>query len=282
MGGCQEEKEQSPERENMRNSRASKEEMAKKAAEWFEKMAKEYGEEIKTCFRSSRFFSPNTVFEKAGKKAEDKEPCVLSFLNTDTVSAAAQMAEEGKKAGKTALLNFASYKNPGGGFLHGMMAQEEALCHASALYNILVQAENFYAWNNQNKEKGMYLNRAIYTPAVPFFNREGKEFPCDVITCAAPNYSNAKRYKMVTPEENFEALASRICFVCDIAEEMKVDTLILGAFGCGVFGQDPEVVAELFRKRLVASPIRRAIFAVPGNTEADSNAKAFAKMAAGE
>ena len=72
----------------------------------------------------------------------------------------------------------------------------------------------------------------------------------DVITCAAPNYSAAGRYAGVELDKNNAELYRRIKFVLDIAEENHVDTLILGAFGCGVFGQDAAVVAKYFKKCL--------------------------------
>lgn len=86
--------------------------------------------------------------------------------------------------GRTTILNYASYKSPGGFFLEGSPAQEEALCHESNLYPILL------AFDRQRLNKALYLNRALYSPSV---NDKQKE--ADVITCAAPNFRTAHRYQ---------------------------------------------------------------------------------------
>ena len=67
-----------------------------------------------------------------------------------------------------------------------------------------------------------------------------------MITCAAPNISTAERYAGVLGSENLAALLDRIKFVLNIAMDNHVDTLILGAFGCGVFGQNATIVARYF------------------------------------
>ena len=85
----------------------------------------------------------------------------------------------------------------------------------------------------------------------------------DVITCAAPNWK-AARQNGRSPASNVKALTSRISFIRDIAEECHVDTIILGAFGCGVFGQDPSIVASIFNKVFISTTIRQIIYAVPG------------------
>jgi uncharacterized protein (TIGR02452 family) len=198
------------------------------------------------------------------------------LLNTDSVNAVKQYYEQGK----TCVLNFASYKNPGGGFLTGSIAQEEALCHESTLYNVLSNEKfkPFYEYNNQHLNRGSYKNRAIYSPRVAFVDNN-KELVCkaDVLTCAAPNFSVAQRYGNFTKEENSEALRSRIRFILSIMSENQVDTAILGAFGCGVFAQDPYEVATIFEKELQNIPIPKAIFTIPGG----KNLEAFRKILLG-
>lgn len=93
---------------------------------------------------------------------------------------------------------------------------------------------------------------------------------CDVITCAAPNYTAAKKYCNVSREENRNALLSRIAFVRDIAEENGVETLILGAFGCGVFGQDPYEVAKIFFETLYQSSVKKVVYAIPAGVNLDA------------
>lgn len=177
---------------------------------------------------------------------------------------------------KMAVLNFASYKNPGGMFLKGSKAQEECLCHESNLYNILREfEETYYSYNRKNLNRALYTDRALYTPNVLFI-RDNRKLPCDVITCAAPNWSAASRYNMATQKENIDALKSRIKFVLDIANDQRVDILILGAFGCGVFGQNPYTVADIFWGTLCMYRynFKTIVFAIPGPKD-DMNLSAF-------
>lgn len=181
-------------------------------------------------------------------------------------------------SGKVALLNFSSYKNPGGMFLNGSKAQEECLCHASYLYNVLSQfVISFYDWNNSHKNKELYLNRALYSPDILFQYGEVL-FKADVITCAAPNKSAAQKYLNVSDEENTKILRSRIKFVLDIAKDNSVNTLILGAYGCGVFGQDASEVANVFKEYLFLTHkcFERVIFAIPNGR--DGNLESFKKV----
>lgn len=159
--------------------------------------------------------------------------------------------------GKTAVLNFASYKNPGGKFMEGSSAQEECLCHASTLYNVLKQFPVYYQWNRVHNNRALYTNRALYSEDVIFmddsvcvYGAEPEQVKIDVITCACAKFFCSWKYARVEVDENNAELLRRIKFVLDVAEENKVQTLILGAFGCGVFGQDAAVVAKYFKKCL--------------------------------
>ena len=128
--------------------------------------------------------------------------------------------------------------------------------------------------NNKEKNKALYLNRALYSPDVIFEN-DGTIFKCDVITCAAPNKSAAKQYCNISDEENSIALKSRIGYVLDIAADNNVEILILGGYGCGVFGQNPTEVATIFKEYLETTHqcFKKVIFAIPEGR--DGNLKAF-------
>lgn len=178
----------------------------------------------------------------------------------DTVSAGLKYNGNGRMA----MLNFASYKNPGGMFLSGSRAQEECLCHASFLYNVLSTQKEYYAWNNQHKNRALYLNRGLYSPNIRF-ESNGQVYFADIITCAAPNLSTARKYREISDMENSRVLYDRIRFVLDIAKDNAVETLILGGFGCGVFGQDATEVARAFKTLLSTSHrcFQTVVFGIP-------------------
>lgn len=164
-------------------------------------------------------------------------------------------------ANKIAVLNFASYKRPGGAYLQGATTQEEALCHESTLYQVISAFQKpYYDYNNSVKNKGLYLNAAIYSPDIIFI-RGPQIYKADVLTCAAPNWSAASMYGKASRQENLDALVDRVDFMYAVAQQMGVQTLIAGAWGCGVFGQNPETVCQL----LVNNPRRpeKLMLAVP-------------------
>lgn len=176
------------------------------------------------------------------------------------------------------ILNFASFTRAGGGFLGGSIAQEEALCHVSNLYEILSSFQD--SEYNLNYEKyqrgGLYTDWAIFTPNVKFvFSKEEKDV--DVITCACPNW---KRYKTAYKRDDAlfqETLKKRIKYILDIAEDNKVENLVLGAFGCGVFENDPSLVATLFKEELKNRNFKEVVFAIP-NDKRNKNYISFAKV----
>lgn len=234
-----------------------KEANAYKARKHTKEMKEKYSDEIKFSIDNTKVYSidfnPEIKFNKDG---------VIGCQLVDMDSVSAIMTYH---SGKTAVLNFASYKEPGGRFIDGSMAQEEALCHESFLYNVLKEKQDYYDWNkNRNLNRAQYKNRALYSPDV-IFQRDEETVKCDVITCAAPNITPARKYGWnVSEEENSRNLKDRIKFVLDIAQDNKVDTLILGAYGCGVFGQDPKEVCGYFLEYLSeVHYFKKVIFAVP-------------------
>ena len=151
---------------------------------------------------------------------------------------------------KICVLNFASFTSPGGGFIHGAMAQEEALCHVTNLYNILKEFKPLYDKNKSLKNNGIYKNWAIYSPDVVYDKMcDSTANHIDIITCPAPNASVF--FNSFSSEEDVNRysniLYERCKYVLDIARENNVNVLCLGAFGCGVFANNPYCVAECFK-----------------------------------
>lgn len=177
------------------------------------------------------------------------------------------------------ILNFASFTNPGGKFLEGSNAQEECLCHNSNLYNVLKSFEKTFYKTNRNSQKinsWLFSDRALYSPNIVFHTNDKKNFTeANVITCAAPYWSAAQK-NGIEKIENQLVFAQRIEFVRKIAEWQGTDILILGAWGCGVFGQDPEIVASLFNYIFSRTSIRTIVFAVPSSLNPE-NYEAFDK-----
>ncbi|MBL0214612.1 MAG: TIGR02452 family protein [Myxococcales bacterium] len=203
----------------------------------------------------------------------------ISVTGESTIEAIRRLAAG---PGHVACLNFASAKNPGGGFLGGAQAQEESLARSSALYRCLQTQPAHYARNKANRS-ALYLDLAIYSPAVPFFrDDDGGWFDvpaaCSVITCAAPNAGALRQHGRFVVTEVEAALRTRAAFVLAIARDAAIDHLILGAWGAGVFGNDPVMVARTFAD-LLRGPFDRTfvsvVFAVVGGPGAP-NHDAFA------
>ena len=183
---------------------------------------------------------------------------------------------------KIAILNFASSKHPGGGFLTGALAQEESICNHSNLYEAIKTHESFYEYNQAHLLNGVYTDGWIYTSNAVVFksnfrNRQPKAV--DFITVAAPNRGAALRHK-VDDKEIEKALVRRIRGTVMLAIRHNVDVLVLGAFGCGVFKNDPDCVARVTKQILVDEGYGKYFDTVvfPFLSKKDKNYEAFSKV----
>jgi uncharacterized protein (TIGR02452 family) len=141
-------------------------------------------------------------------------------------------------------LNFANGVHPGGGFLNGARAQEEVLCRSSALFETLVGDPMYEA--HARRPRPDSSDWAIYSPGVPVFRTDDgatlpEPWPLDVLTCAAP-YAPA-----IGQPESGDLLERRIGRVLAIARAYGHAALVLGAWGCGAFYNDPIRTARDFR-----------------------------------
>ncbi|MEL7145643.1 MAG: TIGR02452 family protein [Bacteroidota bacterium] len=151
-------------------------------------------------------------------------------------------------------LNFASARNPGGGFLGGSQAQEESLARASGLYKSQTSVMEMYEANRENRSL-LYLDYMIYSPAVPFFKDEedvllAEPYEVSVITAPAPNRGAIAANQPERLAEVSETMSRRIQRVLALALKYGYRQIVLGAWGCGVFRNDPVMVAEHFYQQL--------------------------------
>lgn len=233
--------------------------MAKQATKHMADMMIRYMPDIMKCVKETTIYP---IDKPVSNGNVPHSPAKFELVNIDSVSAIFEFAQANKR---TAVLNFASYKEAGGLFLKGSTAQEEALCHESFLYNVLRNFENnYYAINSKQLNRGLYKNTALYSPNVMFFRGE-RNVQCDVITCAAPNRNVGMKYTNVSINENNKVLYERISYIKDIALHQNVDTLILGAYGCGVFKQDPITVATYIKEIFEPTGLH-VVLAIPGDS----------------
>lgn len=66
----------------------------------------------------------------------------IKVINVPTVKAVLNLSSENFE--DVGVLNFASAKNPGGGFLNGALAQEESIAVGSGLYETQLKNEKYY------------------------------------------------------------------------------------------------------------------------------------------
>lgn len=171
--------------------------------------------------------------------------------------------------GDLSVLNFASYIRPGGGFTTGAIAQEESLCHVTTLYPVLKHfQEKFYEQNTEPAP--FYSDKAIFSKGIIYENQFGFPIDIDVLTCAAPNLSRC----YTIPNGYEEVIRNRIKFILDIFENNNCRNIVLGAFGCGVFRNPPEIVARIFKEELIGRAFDYVYFPIPD----DTNYNAFAKI----
>jgi uncharacterized protein (TIGR02452 family) len=168
----------------------------------------------------------------------------VQVSNETTLGASQRLIKDGLRP---LALNFANGIHPGGGFLNGARAQEENLCRSSALYQALFGDPMYDA--HRQRPLPDSSDWALLSPDVPVFRTdEGTEldefWPLSVITCAAPVATS------VGQPLSGDLLQKRIHRVLAIARAFEFDTLVLGAWGCGAFGNDPDRTANDFMEAL--------------------------------
>lgn len=177
---------------------------------------------------------------------------IFEVVNETTLAGVSRVLS--REEGPVAVLNFASAKNPGGGFLNGSEAQEESLARSSALHASQLRAWTFYERHRASPSL-LYSDAMIVSPDCPIIrDDEGTLLDeprlATIITSAAPNAGaiakNRPREQPLIPE----VLTRRSEYILALAAARGYRQLVLGAWGCGVFRNDPDTVAAAFINHL--------------------------------
>jgi len=172
------------------------------------------------------------------KEYQDTKASIYNASTVDTIFTLQKAMMDGSQIG---VLNFASAYNPSGGFINGSMAQEEALAYASDLY-FQQEGNQFYEINKKEKSK-CYTDTAIYSQVTFFrdsyFNFVRTPYVVNVVTCPAVNMT-ALQNKGAAEKVMYERMRKVLCLFA----EKGCSTVILGAWGCGVFGNDSKTIAD--------------------------------------
>jgi uncharacterized protein (TIGR02452 family) len=228
---------------------------------------------LKKSEENTKVFTPLETDELIQKDFSDQaEPTQFSVTGQTTLDAVRALFQAGHQ--DVACLNFASAKNPGGGFLGGSQAQEESIARASGLYPCLLKAPDYYQ-TNRKTTSCFYTDYMIYSPAVPIFKDEdGNHLEeltyCSVITAPAVNTGIVRQQEAEKLPEVESVMKRRIRKVLAIALTHGHQTIVLGAWGCGVFQNDPNQIAKYFREVLTTdfkNKFRKVVFAVYATNE---------------
>jgi uncharacterized protein (TIGR02452 family) len=208
------------------------------------------GDAVAAAIRGTVMYTPEQVDRRAGP------PRTIRIEVTDESTLAAARRLERSGPDPVACLNFASALRPGGSYRSGATGQEESLARSSALVACLAVAPAYYRFHHDNPDP-RYSDRVIYSPGVPVFRDDSgrlldRPYQVAFLTAAAPNLTQ------ITDPERLAGIPAilhrRAATVLAVARLHGHRRLVLGAWGCGAFGNDPPTVAGAFARLLRDGP----------------------------
>jgi len=174
----------------------------------------------------------------------------IEVVQESTLQSAERLTRTTTDGRNVGILNFASAKNPGGGWLRGTTTQEETLARSSGLYHSLTKYQKEFYDHHRVVEDAIYSDALIMSPMCPVFRNHYdvllvRPYKINIVTCAAPNLRALREQGRTTSV--FHVLQQRIYRILEAFTFIDSNTLVLGAWGCGVFDNDPVDVARIFR-----------------------------------
>lgn len=175
-----------------------------------------------------------------------------------------------------AVLNLASATHPGGGWKNGAVAQEEALCYRSSLhlslhdtYYPIPTLSALYSPNVLLVRNAMSAGHKLLDPTNP-----AASLPVTSVISVAGLQQPAAKDGRFAVEDERDTTKDKIRISLRIAARNGHTKLVLGALGCGVFGNPPRDVARCFLEVLREDEFcggwwEEVVFAVLDNARGD-------------
>ena len=211
----------------------------------------------------------------------------IIFLYKDTIEAVNYISIN-YPGYKISILNFANGKYPGGGYINGAIAQEEDICrklpefYTSLLYSKFKSMHTCYPFGAATKKR---YSSVLWTDNVLIKRDKNLNYITDknkwksigIVSAAAPNINGNDYY------DNSEINKTVNNIFITPVKFSNTNILILGAWGCGAFGNNPVKIAKLFRDAILngmASKYTIICFAIPGiyNDRTNINSYVFYKI----
>lgn len=216
----------------------------------FEGVQVDVSELHRNTMENITLYLPESFGDIELNKATNEKKTVYSLVSLPVVSALVKL--NGRR--KVGILNFASAKNPGGGFLNGAQAQEESIAMCSNLY--LTQSKKWeYYEANRACDSMLYTDHMIYSQDVVFIREDENDvwerpMTASVLTAPAVNMGQYLLKGNTDIEFANKVMKYRMRKILQVFAVQNNRTLILGAYGCGVFRNDSRTVAGFFMELL--------------------------------
>lgn len=204
--------------------------------------------------KAVKLYTPEQVAQLSEQDISETKSVRITLRNQDTLEAAFELHQRRKENEKPVLvLNFANPHRPGGGIRSRPGTQEEHLCVKTTVLCSL-ETEEAWPFYQANLDCGTQAqtNTILISPNTmvirnPDLSLREDPFPIAVMTVSAPIASRMEQEELPNLEN---ILRSRVRGMLRAAAAEGYTRLVLGAWGCGNFGNDPELVAKLFHEAL--------------------------------
>lgn len=245
-------------------------------------------EAVEAAVRNSQSYTPEQLQSlRQQERAWQQTASGVIELGHERTMACTQRLVQQESLERVCCLNFASARNPGGGFLNGAQAQEESIARVSALYACQLPQSLYYNANRRTKSC-FYTDHLIYSPDVPVLRNADDElldepYTLSIITAPAVNAGVVREREPDKTASIETVMLRRMENILCVALEHEHRVLVLGAWGCGVFRNEPQEVARCFASLLGADgrfekAFERVVFAVHDSSKEQGVYKAFAEV----